>query len=355
MTELSQGRERRVCAGFLVRLGVLAALVIAPVDASGAAPTTRPAVRPTTRPKTLTPSVAMPRTTADLRSLERRVKTVVEKAQPAVVGILARGTQGSGVVVSKDGYVLTAGHVASVPNVPVDVVFPDGKRARGVTLGMNLDIDSGMVKITDEGKFPFVEMGDSRSLKPGAWVVAMGHPGGYRKERTPPVRLGQVLEASATTLRTNCTLMSGDSGGPLFDLDGRVVGIHSRIGEFTYFNMHVPVETYHETWDLLAGADRWGGRFGPRDLPHEAPVLGVELVETDPKRAEVSLVIPGTAAYSAGLAQHDVIVKYNGQPITSHDKLKVLIARSKVGEEVTIEVLRGGKSKTIKARLGARG
>src|SRR5687768_13011265 len=125
--ENARGRERRAWVGFLVWLGVVAGIVSP--DVMGENPDTRPAVRPTTRPKTQTPAIGMPRSMTDLRALERRVKTVVERSQPAVVGILSRNSQGSGVVVSKDGYVLTAGHVASIPNVPVEIVFPDGKRA----------------------------------------------------------------------------------------------------------------------------------------------------------------------------------------------------------------------------------
>src|ERR1700758_5044418 len=107
-------------------------------------------------------------------------------------------------------------------------------------------------------------MGKSTSLTKGQWVVSIGHPGGFRPNRTPVVRLGRVLEANANLIVTDCTLVGGDSGGPLFDLDGKVIGIHSRISSGLAFNFHVPVDTYRTTWDRLVKGDVWGGgRTGP--------------------------------------------------------------------------------------------
>src|SRR3954466_942030 len=115
-------------------------------------------------------------------------------------------------------------------------------------------------------------MGISGALHKAQWCIALGHPGGFKLGRTAPLRLGRILDLRGTFITTDCTLVGGDSGGPLFDLDGKVIGIHSRIGASTLANIHVPVDTYTETWDRLAAAEAWGDRFafGPR-----GPLLGV--------------------------------------------------------------------------------
>src|SRR6185295_19283905 len=116
------------------------------------------------------------------------------------------------------------------------LTFPDGKQVKGKALGANTGTDSGLIKITDEGKYPYCEMGNSADLKKDQWCVAIGHPGGLKPNRTPPVRLGRInglpgkAEADKVVwVTTECTLVGGDSGGPLFDMNGRVIGIHSRI------------------------------------------------------------------------------------------------------------------------------
>src|SRR5207245_204744 len=88
--------------------------------------------------------------------------------------------------------------------------------------------------------------------------MAIGHPGGYQKGRNPVVRLGRIQTNSKTFVQTDCVLVGGDSGGPLFDMHGKVIGIHSRIGNLITANIHVPVDTYRETWDRLAKGDEWG-------------------------------------------------------------------------------------------------
>ena len=99
-------------------------------------------------------------------------------------------------------------------------------------------------------------MGHSDDIKPGTWCMALGHPGGIQQGRTPPIRLGRVLNSGkgARFLVTDATVISGDSGGPLFDLEGRVIGVHSNIGMNVNQNQHVPIDVYREQWnDLLAG------------------------------------------------------------------------------------------------------
>jgi serine protease Do len=207
---------------------------------------------------------AAPASVEELRQIETHVQKVVEKVMPAVVGLRIGKGQGSGVIVDEIGTILTAGHVSGKPEEPAAVLLfnSSGKTVKAKTFGQNKSIDSGMVKL-DEGKYAFVEMGKSSDLKVGQWVIAIGHPGGFRPNRTPVVRVGRILVVNQFVIRTDCTLVGGDSGGPLFDMQGRVIGIHSRIGGFAITeNMHVPVDTYRETWDKLAKGDSWGTQIG---------------------------------------------------------------------------------------------
>jgi V8-like Glu-specific endopeptidase len=212
-----------------------------------------------------------PTDVAKLKALEARVEAMLDKAKAATVGVRMGAAQGSGVIVTEDGYVLTAGHVSAKPGLDCVLVMPNGETLKGKTLGRNGSIDSGMIKIVKEGKYPYAEMGRSSKLKKGQWVVAIGHPGGFRPNRTPVVRVGRVLYADPTLIRTDATLVGGDSGGPLFDLDGKVIGIHSRIGGASITeNIHVPIDTFRLTWDRLAASQNWGGQIGQQIIVKSA-------------------------------------------------------------------------------------
>ena len=219
-----------------------------------------------------------------LQSRAKRCEAVIGRITAATVGIINADTPnpnalayGSGVVVSEDGLVLTAAHVVGKANSPLIILFADGRRAAAVALGADRARDAAMARITEKGKWPFVEMGHSAAMKPGDWCLAMGHPGGVEEGRTPPLRLGRILGAIAGTglggyIFSDTTIISGDSGGPLFDLDGKVIGIHSSISGLVTQNNHVPVDTYRELWkDLLAGKQTGSKPQPPAAVPGGIP------------------------------------------------------------------------------------
>ncbi|NQU26001.1 MAG: trypsin-like peptidase domain-containing protein, partial [Candidatus Nealsonbacteria bacterium] len=210
-------------------------------------------------------TVPAPKNVDELKSIQAQVQKVVAKVLPCTVGVQIGAARGSGVIVSEDGIVMTAGHVVGEPGKDVTFFFADGKTAKGKTLGMYKTADAGLMKIADEGKWPFVEKGRSGDLKLGAWCVAVGHPLGYQKERPPVVRVGRVLRSGETVIQTDCPLVGGDSGGPLFDLEGRVIGINSRIGGSTSSNFHVPVDVFHDCWDRLLKGESWETSLPGRD------------------------------------------------------------------------------------------
>ncbi len=155
-------------------------------------------------------------------------------------------------VISADGYVLTVAHVGERAGRQVVVVFPDGRRARAVTLGNDHGADAGMAKITDPGPWPHAEMASSGDLKPGQWCLTLGYPITFEHGRPPVVRVGRVLHNERPAIITDCTIMGGDSGAPLFNLEGKVVAIGTKCNNAIVFNLHVPMDRFAEVWDRLA-------------------------------------------------------------------------------------------------------
>lgn len=294
----------------------------------------------------------VPESIADLKAIQEQTKRVLEKATGCTVGIQIGGASGSGVIVSKDGFVLTAGHVSGKPGQKCTIIMPDGKRLDGKSLGRNPGIDSGMLQITTKGDYDFCEMGKSEDLKPGTWCIAVGHPNGYQKGRTPVVRVGRILTNGRTTISTDCTLVGGDSGGPLFDMEGKVIGIHSRIGPTISANMHVPIKTYTDTWDRLVKGDEIG--VGGGSAAVATAYLGVTRDE-DAKECKLSRVTEGSPAEKGGLLAGDVITKFDGKEIGNYDDMLTQLAKKKPGDEVDVVVKRGTETKTLKVKLDKRG
>jgi serine protease Do len=290
----------------------------------------------------------VPKSVADLKAMETHVKLLSERVIPATVGVRVGPAQGSGVIINKDGFVLTAAHVCGAPGREVVFQFPDGKTAKGKTLGVNRGIDSGLMQITDQGEWPFVEMGDYNTVKTGQWVLATGHPGGYQQERGAVVRLGRVLAKRNGSIGTDCTLVGGDSGGPLFDMSGKVIGIHSRIGGSLTSNIHVPIGTYHETWDRLAAAEDWGG-----GSTRGGPYIGV-IGDPDADVAKILEVQANSPAAQAGIQPNDVIIEFGGKEIKDFESLSAIVRTQKPGDKVKMKVKRGEGTVDLEMTVGKR-
>lgn len=289
-----------------------------------------------------------PDTLDDLKVIQDHTKKVLEKVIPCTVGVQVGGASGSGVIVTKDGFVLTAGHVSGKPGQKCTIILHDGKRIEGKSLGRNPGIDSGMFQITTPGDYDFCEMGKSADLKIGQWCIAVGHPNGYVRGRTPVVRLGRVLSKSSGAINTDCTLVGGDSGGPLFDMTGKVIGIHSRIGPTILSNTHVPVDTYRDTWDRLVKNEEI--------TPGSAVIpvyFGVGFDESA-KECKLSRVSEGSPADKGGLKADDIIVKFDGKEVKTHKDIVDILAKKKPNDDVEVVVKRGSETKTLAVKLDKR-
>jgi serine protease Do len=282
-----------------------------------------------------------PTSIEELKEIQSRVQQVVKKVMPAVVNVRVGAGQGSGVIIGDEGIILTAGHVSGAPGQKVAITLADGRNLKGVTLGANRIVDSGLIKITDKGTWPVAEVGESAVLQKGDWCLAIGHPGGIVKGRDPVVRLGRVLDNLKDVIRTDCTLVGGDSGGPLFDMDGKVIGIHSRIMFFTHQNYHVPAKVYQDDWTRLVKGDVIYPAY-----------LGVKR-DPDERVCKILEVYKDSAADKAGIKANDVITKFGGKNIASFDDLANVINGLRSGDEVTLDVQRGDATLTLNAVMGA--
>jgi serine protease Do len=293
---------------------------------------------------------AAPRGLQDLRAMQQHVQTLTPQLMKCTVGVQVGQAWGSGVIVSADGLVLTAAHVAGRPHRDCLFTLHDGREVRGKTLGLFRTLDAGLMKITEPGEYPFAPIGKASDVREGQWCLALGHPGGYQSERGLVLRLGRVLLVQKDAITTDCTLVGGDSGGPLFDMEGRVIGINSRIAGSLAANLHVPVSAFQErgAWDRLVRGDVWG------HLPGQAPYLGVT-GDPEAREARILSVRAGSPAEKYGLKPGDVVIAFDDREISDFAALKEAVANCEVNESIKLRVRRGEEVLTIRVRLGKDG
>lgn len=292
---------------------------------------------------------------AQLRDVQARIRRVAAQNTLATVLVSDGIGSGSGVIVSPDGLVLTAGHVLTTGGNRYRVTLPTGQEVRARPLGKNLDIDAGMVQIDEPGPWPFVELGNSEELDVSDWVVCLGHPGGYEIGRTPPVRAGKILEFRPGQVITDCALIGGDSGGPLFDLDGRLIAIHSSISDSIAINRHVSIRSFKDCWERLQRGESWGVLPDLAELEDEEyPRAGLG-ISLDLARAGgwITKVRPGAAAAKSGIQVGDNIVQIDDVQIDSPRQVIDFIGLKSPGDEVDVIIERGAQRLQFRVKLDA--
>ncbi len=300
-----------------------------------------------------------PKSLAELRAMDEQQAKVAAVIDQVTVNVQQGSAQGSGVVISGEGYIFTAAHVAGKPGRQAWVRFSDGRRVEAITLGMDRNNDAGLIKITEPRStpWPHATRGKSENLREGQWCIAAGHPGGWQPKRGSVIRVGRILSIKgrdpANTLFTDCTLIGGDSGGPLFTLEGKLIGIHSRIGTDMEDNMHVPIEVFEAGAERLVNSEAWGV------LPGFKPLIGVIGPKNSASSAKpepiVSEVIPDSPAELAGIIVGDVIRSFDGVKINTFADLQAAVEQTLPGDSVFIEILRNGEKLRFPLVVGVEG
>ena len=284
----------------------------------------------------------------ELRRVESVVLSRLATAKKALVAVEMGGGAASGVIISPDGLVLTAAHVTDQPGRRIHVRLSDGRKHPCKALGLDKSTDAAMMRL--EGTrtdWPYVRLCEHpQHVREGMWSFALGHPGGHDAARGPVLRVGKVVKISANMLQTDCVLMGGDSGGPLFDLEGEVVGIHSQIWTGRDQNMHVSLAPFLRSWEAMRKSEvirRW-------DVGHGA-WLGIASRLNDAGALEVAAVAAASPAQRVGIASGDVIVALDGKVLRSQAELSDAIRVRKAGETIALRVRSGERERVMEVKL----
>ena len=265
--------------------------------------------------------------------------------------------QGSGFIISPDGLILTNAHVVRDAK-DVTVKLTDRREFKAKVLGADAKTDVAVLKIDAKG-LPTVPMGSSKDLQVGEWVLAIGAPFGFENSVTAGVvsAKGRSLpdDSAVPFIQTDVAVNPGNSGGPLFNANGEVVGINSQIysrsGGYQGLSFAIPIELAARVKDQIVATGK---------VEHAR--LGVTIQEVNqafadsfklpkPEGALVAKVEKGSAAENAGLKSGDVILRANGQAIVASGDLPAQISMARPGDTVKLDIWRAGKSEQVTARL----
>jgi serine protease Do len=270
----------------------------------------------------------------------------------------ARG-MGSGFIVSPDGMVLTNAHVVAGAN-EVTVKLTDKREFRAKVIGVDRPTDVALLKIEASG-LPTVNLGSSDDLRVGEWVTAIGSPYGFENTVTSGIVSAKWRSlpdgAYVPFIQTDVAVNPGNSGGPLFNMKGEVIGINSQIysrtGGYQGLSFAIPIEIAVKIKDQLQ-------KFGKVTRGH----LGVTIQELNqtlaesfgmkrPSGALVTAVSPNGPAQKAGVQAGDVVVGFNGKPITNSAELPLAVADVRPGESAPLKVWRAGGERELQVVVGS--
>jgi len=263
---------------------------------------------------------------------------------------------GSGVIVSQDGYILTNAHVVDGAQ-QLTVTLLDGRTFKGAVVGSDTVTDLAVVKIPATS-LPAAPLGDSSSLVPGDWAIAIGNPYGLNFTVTVGVisATGRTLPdgPEETFIQTDAAINPGNSGGPLVDTDGRVVGINSAKFENAQgIGFSIPINTAKGIMSDLISSGHVVRPYLGVSLQPLTPDLASELnLPSDTKGALVADVAPNSPAAAAGLERGDVIVQAGGERTLDPSALVTFIHKQKVGSKVVLLVLHRGHTTYETVTLG---
>jgi serine protease Do len=304
-----------------------------------------------TQPSAATSPAARTAKLEELLHVQNTVQKTVTKVRAAVVAIETGDGTASGVIIGEDGLILTAAHVAETPGREFRVVLEDGTVTKALTLGLDKTTDAALMRMKDTAKeWPHVAVSrDVAKVHPGAWCFALGHPGGYDKARGVVLRVGKIIRQTANSLQTDCVLMGGDSGGPLFNLAGEIIGIHSQIWEGRDENMHVSMAPFLRSWDAMKSSQViriWSTGSGG--------FLGVATAMSDAGQLEVVDVIAHSPADKAGLKVGDAILALNGEAMSDQPQFSNAVRIKAAGDAIQLRLRSGEAEREVSITLGTK-
>jgi len=334
-----------VAAGVIGGLGAVAAWEAVDDDGTQASASVEPASR----------SAAVASTPPISEIYERAAPGVVEiTADTSGLGLPDSGrATGTGFVIDEEGRVITNHHVVEGAE-SVTVRFADGDEAQATVVGSDPSTDVALLDLEDVSReLHPLELGASQSLEIGDSVVAIGSPFGLQGTVTAGIVSGLDREIRAPdgftidgAIQTDAALNSGNSGGPLLDGDGRVVGVNSQIesrnGGNVGIGYAVPIETARAVVDQLLESG---------EVEHA--YLGVQLEEAE-DGVRVAAVVEGSPADNAGLEDDDVVTAVDGESVDAAADLRAAISRKQPGDRATLEIRRGGDARSVEVELGER-
>ena len=271
-----------------------------------------------------------------------------------------RVSAGSGFIISADGYLLTNNHVVEGAD-KVTVRLTDRRELDATVVGTDAQYDIALLKV-DADNLPTVNIGDSNKVKPGQWVAAIGSPFGFDHSVTAGIvsavgrAFGSPEQQYVPFIQTDVPINRGNSGGPLFNLEGQVIGINSQIfsntGGYMGVSFAIPIDIAMSAVDQI----KTSGRVS-------RGMIGVQIQDVDRDKARalglsrlggalVNQVTPGSAGEKAGVQVGDVILAFNGRDIVSSSDLPPLVGATRPGSKATLSVFRNGKTINMPVTIG---
>ena len=265
---------------------------------------------------------------------------------------------GSGFIISSDGYIFTNNHVVEKAD-KIKVKLATGKEYDAEVKGRDANTDIALIKITAADSLPVVKFGDSEKLRTGEWVFAIGNPFGLEHTVTAGIvsAKGRVIGSGPydNFIQTDASINLGNSGGPLFNVEGEVVGINTAIVAQAHgIGFAIPINTAKGILaDLKAKGSVTRGWLGIsiQDITED---IAENLKLKDMKGALVGHVFEGDPADKAGIKTGDIIIEITGKQIQDTHELLRIVAALKIGEKANVKVVRDGREKILQVTIGER-
>ena len=263
---------------------------------------------------------------------------------------------GSGVIISDEGYILTNNHVVDGAQ-EVTVTMADQQTYKAQVVGRDAKTDLAVLKIEAKEALPVAPMGNSTDLRVGDWVVAIGNPFGLSHTVTAGIvsAKGRVIGAGPYDdfIQIDAPINPGNSGGPLFNMQGKMVGINTAIiASGQGIGFAIPVDLAKPLIPQLVTTGEVARGYLGVSIQSITPELAQALKLEERQGALVSEVVQGSPAARAGIRQGDVIVGFNGATVENSRDLPAVVAKTPVGEDVTVTLRRAGETQTVPVTVG---